>query len=87
MTYTRGDNRLMIEREAKANGWTLAPPVWSDTEVWERRESNVVIVWTPRDTVTHASINIQGSAGRIPAPPRMALSHAREWLAAPGEPQ
>lgn len=87
MTYTRGDHRRAIRELAIANGWTEAPPLWSDTELWERRESQIALVWTERDTLQHASINIQGSAGRIPAPPRMALVQAREWLSAPGESQ
>lgn len=84
MTYTRGDNRRLIHALALENGWT-GSRVSLDTEVWERRESNVVIAWTGRDTVHYASINIQDSAGRIPAPPRMGLVKARDWLTAPGE--
>lgn len=83
MVYTRGDNRRLIVAEAEANGWTVAE---DDYMVLTRRESNIWIVWTERDTVTYASINMQGSEGRIPARPRMALVSAREWIAAPGEP-
>lgn len=89
MTYTRGDNRKLIKSEARQHGWT-----WTETEtvtgdihmLFTRRESNVLVVWSPRDTVRYASINIQGTAGYIPAAPRMALVQTREWLSAPGEP-
>lgn len=84
MTYTRGDNRRLIHALALENGWTLQSPVWSDTEIWERRESNITLIWTPRDTLTHSSISLSGQ-GRYPAPPRMGLVKARDWLSAPGE--
>lgn len=82
--YTRGDNRALIVAEATAHGWTVSQI--GDTMSLVRRESNILMVWTVRDTVTYASLNMQGSAGRIPARPRMALVQAREWISAPGEP-
>lgn len=88
MTYTRGDNRRLIDSEAHQHGWTVSPE-YSDgygyTVSYQRRKSNITVRWTPRDTVTYASINIQGQAGRVSAAPRMALVQTRQWLSAPGE--
>lgn len=84
MSYTKGDNRRLITSEAISNDWT-GSRVMADTEFWERGNTNIVLFWTPQDTLTHASIGKMGSNGRIPASEPMALVTVRRWIAAPGE--
>lgn len=81
MSYTRGDNRKLIVGEARQHGWTVVERDFHNMVI-TRGESNIWLVWTVRDTLSYASINVDGGAGRVPAAPRMALVQARQWISA-----